>query len=100
MTNTIAGHGDDWKLKPGKPEGLIFKARVDMYFCGVMWTRQHFDKPYSIKLAWRTRDHETEKNNLGELSEQFQFNSGDCKEVPVPQLRDGWETQPQFIMDI
>jgi hypothetical protein len=63
-------HGDDWKLKIDSKEGLIFKARVDMHFLGVMWTRHHFDKPFSIKLAWRTRDNEREKDNLGELSEQ------------------------------
>ena len=37
MTGTE--HGPDWKLRPGTPEGLIFKARVNMYFCGVMWSR-------------------------------------------------------------
>ena len=44
MTNIPSGHGDDWKLKEGRPEGLIFQARVDMHFCGVTWTRHHFDK--------------------------------------------------------
>jgi len=39
-------HGDSWSLRAGEKEGLIFKARVDMHFCGVMWTRHHFDKPF------------------------------------------------------
>jgi hypothetical protein len=69
MTNIPSGHRDSWKLKEGTPEGLIFKARVDMHFCGVTWTRQHYEKAFSVKLAWRTRAHEEEKNELGDLSE-------------------------------
>ncbi len=46
MTSEGGGHGADWKLREDKKEGLIFQARVDMHFCGVMWTRHHYDKDF------------------------------------------------------
>jgi len=69
MTGIPSGHNDRWKINVGTPEGLIFKARVDMHFCGVTWTRHHFEKPFSLKLSWRTRGHEKENDAVGELSE-------------------------------
>jgi len=93
-------HGTDWKLKSEKKEGLIVKARVDMWWCGVMWNRHHEDKPFGVKLCWRTRAHETENTEVGEMSEQFIFNSEDLEQKPVTSLTNGWEKQPQFVMDI
>jgi hypothetical protein len=90
---------DGFKFGPDRGEGIVFKAKVDCHFCGVLWNRHYEDKAFSVKLAYRTRATERGNVDVGDLSEYFQFNSQDCEEFTITWADRSVNGQPQFIMD-
>lgn len=45
-------------MQEGRPDALKFKARRNVAWCGVLWTRELDNKPFEIKFKWRVDDAE------------------------------------------
>jgi hypothetical protein len=47
-------------VSPGNPDALKFRARRDLYWCGILWPKEWDKKDFKFKMEWRIDGGSTE----------------------------------------